>query len=182
MAVTFEGTASLGLTGRNTIQPTNQGEESGQPIFGEVRSYALLVGASAPVIEAGGGYAGIFTAVTGAGTVLNLANGTNIVISGGTGTIRPAQSYVITALKRLRGLYLRNTHASATVTVSIPAANGLAGLGWAALAVVCVLQPDSPWCQLWRSGSDVLTTTSNDGLKCLASTGSPEVEIRALFG
>jgi hypothetical protein len=180
--VSFEGLASLGLQGSNTLTPTVPGEEAGRPAFGEVRSYSFYTSAASPGIEAGGGYSGIVTAVTGAGTLLSLANSSNIVISGGTGTVKPAQGYVITGVKRLRGLYLRNLDAGATVTVSIPAANGLAGLGWAAAAVVVVLQPDSPWCALFRSGSAVLTAGSNDGLVLVSSAGAPEVHIQALFG
>src|SRR5215471_9718074 len=68
---------------------------------------------------AGGGYQGFFTAAASAGTLLNLADATNIVKSGGTassGPIHAAQGYAISGSKRLRALYFKNTDPAHTVT------------------------------------------------------------------
>jgi hypothetical protein len=103
MAVTFGGSASLALGGSNVLS----GEEAGNPTFGKSKGASFQVGAVAPQIEGGGGYSGTFTCPTTGGT-LNLADSTNICKTGAVGTIRPNQGYVITAVKKLRALYLEN--------------------------------------------------------------------------
>ena len=177
MATTFTGGATFGVSGQNTLS----GNESGTASFGASKSVVLATGAASPQVESGGGYSGTFTAVTG-GTLLNLANGSNIVISGGAGSIAPAQGYVITAVKKLRTLYLENTDGTNTVTVSCPATLFLAGVGWVASQVVVTLQPGGAVQFVFPAGSSVLTSGANDGLSFVSSAGSPVVRIAATFG
>lgn len=177
MASVFTGRVSCAISGKNTLS----GNETGEPTFGQ--SYGNDVGVSAvsPAVESGGGYAGSFTAVTG-GTLLNLAHSTNIVISGGTGPVGPAQGYVITAAKKLRSLYLENTDAAIVVTVSIPGSNGLAGCGFSAGEHVVTLQPKGVLLLVFPTGSSVLTAGSNDGITATSASGTPSVKIAATFG
>lgn len=177
MAVTFGGAAALSLSGQNSLS----GEESGNPTFGKSKSASFLVGAVAPQIEGGGGYSGTFTCPTSGGT-LNLADSTNICKTGAVGTIRPNQGYVITALKKLRALYVENLDTANTVTVTCPATLFLAGVGWVASQVVVVLQPLGAHQFLWPVGSAVLTAGTNDALVFTSSAGTPTVAIAALFG
>jgi hypothetical protein len=177
MAVTFGGSASLALGGSNVLS----GEEAGNPTFGKSKGVSFLVGAVAPQIEGGGGYSGTFTCPTTGGT-LNLADSTNICKTGAVGTIRPNQGYVITAVKKLRALYLENLDTVKVVTVTCPATLFLAGVGWVASQVVVTLQPLGAALYLFPAGSAVLTAGTNDALLFTSDAGTPTVAIAALFG
>jgi hypothetical protein len=179
MSVAFSGNAQCLLRGVNAIT----GNDDGSTTFGGNVNRNLSPTAVAPDVVAGGGYQGVFTAVTG-GTLLNLANGSSIVISGGAvvSGCAPAQGYVISGAKKLKALYLENLDDTRTVTVSIPSSNGLAGLGWVGSGVVVVLQPRASAMLIFPTGSSTLTSGSNDGLTFTSSAASPNVKIAAAFG
>lgn len=176
-ATTFSGAVSGQVIGVNTLA----GNESGNSTFKAGFTHSLATGAAAPDIISGGGYQGTFTCPTTGGTLV-LANSTNICSTGATGTIAPAQGYVITGAKKLRCLYLENTDAMNTVTVTIPASNGLAGLTWGASATIVVLQPGGSVVYTFPNGSSTLTTGTNDAIVCTSSAGTPTVRIAATFG
>ncbi len=174
---TFSGNAGLSLAIVNALS----GDEIGQAALGKSYAARFVVGAVSPDIEGGGGYGGTFTAASTGGT-LNLADSTNICKTGATGTILPAQGYVITAAKKLRALQLKNLDAAIVVTVTCPATLFVAGLGWVASQVVTVLQPLGMYVGVWPTGSSVLTAGTNDALVFTSASGTPTVEIVAIFG
>lgn len=174
---TFTGSYAAALAGLNTLS----GSETGSASLGKSSAQNFQVSASSPTVEGGGGYSGSFTAVTG-GTVCYLSNGTNIVQSGGTGTILPAQGYTVSGAKKLRALYLKNTDSTSIVTVTASTSNTLAGLGWTAGGVMATLQPLGVAMLVFPSGSSTLTSGSNDSVTLTSNTGSPTVDIAAIFG
>jgi len=177
MPPTFSGSVSARITGVNALS----GNETGSTTFAASLQHAYSTGAVAPDIVAGGGYEGTFTCPTTGGT-LNLADSTNICKTGATGTIAPAQGYVITAAKRLKTLYLENLDATNTVDVTCPATLFVAGVGWVASQEVVKLQPGGAALFIFPAGSSVLTSGTNDALLFTASAGTPTVRIAATFG
>jgi tartrate dehydratase beta subunit/fumarate hydratase class I family protein len=177
MPPTFSGSVSARVTGVNALT----GNEIGSTTFTASVQRNYSPAAVVPDIVGGGGYEGTFTCPTTGGT-LNLADSANICKTGAVGTIAPAQGYIITAVRKLKTLYLENTDGAATVDVTCPATLFLAGVGWVASQEVVKLQPYGAALFVFPAGSAVLTAGTNDALLFTASAGTPTIKIGAVFG
>lgn len=171
----FSGSYSSSISGTTTLS----GDESGSGGFGHSYSKNLNDAPATGEIQAKGGFEGDVSVGTGAGVTLQLAHATDPFQGGGD--TPQAMGYLPSGVDRLRILSMLN-NGDQNVTASIPAANGLAGLGWAADDVVATLQPGGQFGQAWPNGSSVLTAGTNDGLKLVAASGTQIVSVCAVLG
>jgi hypothetical protein len=84
-------------------------------------------------------------------------------------------------VSKLKMLYVRNTHATESITVAQGAASGLPGI-FAAAGDGVIVQPGGIFLWYDPDGTAALTTTSNDKLTISVSSGSPSGVVIAAYG
>lgn len=86
----------------------------------------------------------------------------------------------IPASSKLKLLYIKNTHASLSITIARAASNGLPVFDAASDALT--LGPGDVFLWTKQAGTAALTTGSNDALTLTPSSGSPTATVVALYG
>lgn len=81
---------------------------------------------------------------------------------------------------KLKLIVCRNAHATASITVSRAASNGLPI--FAAAGDGITIPPGGFFCLYLPTGTAALTTGSNDALTLAPSAGSPTLEVTAFYG
>jgi len=168
--VTYSGVMRLAveLIGRFTVDTTG-----GRTAKTDQTINWSAAGGSDPTLA---GFLAGTVSVAGA-TDLLLAHATDPFQGGGDAAY--SDGFTVAGSK-LKLLWIRNTHATGSLTVARKATNGLPVFDAASDAVT--IQPGGIWMTYLPTGTAALTTGSNDGLTVTPSSGTVTAEVVVAYG
>lgn len=172
LTVTYSGTMQLILDVLAAFSVDATGGQRGKVS----RTITLSAsGGTAPTVS---GFLVGTLSVTGAQDIL-LAHATDPLQSAGDATY---SSGFTVASTKIKAIWIRNTHATAALTVARGAANGCPIFDAAGDAVTLLGGGDGLLLLTFPAGTAALTTGSNDKLTLTPSTGTVTAEIMVIYG